>query len=179
MSDPFLAEIRIFAGPFAPLNWASCDGQLMPISQNTALFALLGTMYGGNGTSTYQLPNFQGSVPIHNTMHAASLPFGSFDIGQVGGAQNVTLLTSEMPSHGHTLQGRAQVADANTAASNTSMGKPEPATNSAYQAGGSAAVSLNAQAISLSGGGLPHNNMQPLLTLNFIIALKGVFPPRG
>ena len=179
MSDPFIAEIRIFGGPYAPVGWASCDGQIMPISQNTALFSLIGVMYGGNGTSNFQLPNFQGNVPIHTTQFSGSQPFGSFEIGQVGGTPNVTLLTSEMPSHGHTLQGRAQTADANAAAPNTSMGRPEPATNSAYQAGASARVPLSPQAIALNGGSLPHNNMQPYLTLYFIIALKGVFPPRG
>lgn len=179
MSDPFVAEIRLFAGSFAPRGWASCDGQLLPISQNTALFSLIGVQYGGDGRSNFALPNFQGSVPIHTTQFSGSSPFGTFDIGQVGGTQNVTLITSEMPSHGHTLQGRAQPADAGTAAPNTSMARPEPSNNSAYQAGASAQVALNPAAITLNGGGQPHNNMQPFLTLFFIIAMQGVFPPRS
>ncbi len=177
MSSPFVAEIRIFAGNFAPTGWASCDGQLMAISQNTALFSLLGTNFGGDGKSTFALPNFQGSAPMHTTQYSSS-PFGDFPIGLNSGTQNETLLSSEMPAHSHTLQARAVTANVFTAASNTSMAKPDPATNLAYQSTASSLASLNPQSTSVTGGSQPHNNMQPYLTLFFIIALQGIYPPR-
>jgi microcystin-dependent protein len=177
--DPFVAEIRIFAGNFAPTGWASCDGQLMPISQNTALFSLLGTNYGGDGKSTFGLPNFQGSAPMHTTQFSGNSPFGEFFIGQSGGEQGVTLLPTELPLHNHTLQGRGVNANVFTAATNTSMSKPFPATNLAYQTTASQLTGLNPQAVGVAGGSASHNNMQPYLTLFFIIALQGVYPPRS
>jgi microcystin-dependent protein len=177
MSSPFVAEIRIFAGNFAPTGWASCDGQLLPISQNTALFSLLGTNFGGDGRSTFGLPNFQGSAPMHTTQYSSS-PFGDFPIGENSGSQYVTLLTSEMPSHSHTLQARAVTANVSTAAPNTSMAKPDPATYLAYQSSATQLTQLNPQATSVAGGSQPHNNMQPYLTLFFIIALQGIYPAR-
>jgi microcystin-dependent protein len=173
--DPFVAEIRIVGFNFAPQGWASCDGQLLPLSQNTALFSLLGTQYGGDGKSTFGLPNFQGSVPIHTDQYSGA---GQYPIGATGGEQTVTLLQSEMPSHPHTMQGRPVVANVYTAASNTSIAKPDPATNLAYQTAASSLTNLNAQAVTVAGGSNPHNNMQPYLTLFFIIAMQGVFPPR-
>src|ERR1700744_1929291 len=110
MSEPFLAEIRIFPFNFAPKGWAFCDGQILPISQNTALFSLLGTQYGGNGTSTFALPNLQGSVPIHTTQYSGSNPNGNFPIGAEGGEQYVTLLQSEMAGHTHALLASAVTA---------------------------------------------------------------------
>lgn len=175
MSNPFVAEIRIFAGNFAPTQWARCDGQLLPISQNTALFSLLGTTYGGDGKSTFALPDFQGRAPIHR----GSSPFGNYDLGEIAGEDSLTLLTTEMPAHGHGLMARPVVANIFTPDATSAIAKPDPATNLLYKT----SAALNAQlfpiSTSVAGGSLPHNNMQPYLVLMFIIALQGVFPARG
>ena len=175
MSNPFLAEIRIFTAGFAPTGWAQCDGQLMPISQNTALFSLLGTTYGGNGTSNFALPNLQGCAP----MQAGQGPGLSLrDLGETAGEQTVTLLQTEMPAHSHTAQAA------------TGGGLPSPANNAwgsglktaagAYAASNpSTNVQMNPFGTSIAGGNQPHNNMQPFLGLTFIIALQGVFPARS
>ena len=174
MSNPFVAEIRIFTGNFAPLGWALCNGQLMPISQNTALFSLLGTTYGGDGKSNFALPNLQGSAP----MQAGQGPGLSLrDLGEIGGEQTVTLLQTEMPAHSH----GAQAA--------TTGGLPGPGNNAwasglkghpgSYAASGSSNVQMNPFGTSISGGNQPHNNLQPFLGLTFIIALQGVFPARS
>lgn len=176
MSNPFVAEIRIFAGNFAPKGWALCDGQLLPISQNTALFSLLGTTYGGNGTSNFALPNLQGCAP----MQAGQGPGLSLrDLGETAGEQTVTLLQTEMPAHSHTAQGSTgsnQTTPVNNAwASGAKLGggnlyfPSTPASN----------VQMNPFGTSISGGNLPHNNMMPFLGLTFIIALQGVFPARS
>jgi microcystin-dependent protein len=177
VAEPFLAEIRIFAGNFAPTGWALCDGQLMPISQNTALFSLLGTTYGGDGKSTFALPNLQGCAP----MHAGQGPGLSLrDLGETAGEQTVTLLQTEMPAHTHTAQcydmAGNQVSPANgvwamTTARRTSV--------NAYAATSANKANMHASALSIAGGNLPHNNMPPFLTLNFIIALQGIFPARN
>jgi microcystin-dependent protein len=176
MSNPFLAEIRIFTGNFAPKGWALCDGQVMPISQNTALFSLLGTTYGGDGKSNFALPNLQGSAP----MHAGQGPGLSLrDLGETGGEQTVTLLQTEMPAHSHSAQGSSgsnQTSPANNAwASGAKLGggnlyAPKNAPTD---------VQMNPFATSITGGNLPHNNMPPFLGLTFIIALQGVFPARS
>lgn len=175
MSNPFLAEVRIFAGGFAPKGWATCDGQLMPISQNTALFALLGTTYGGNGTSNFALPNLQGSAP----MQAGQGPGLSLrDLGEIGGEQTVTLLQTEMPSHTHTAQA---VAGSNTIdPGNNVWANGQKGFGSVYapSAGGNN-VNMSPFGTSIAGGSLPHNNMMPFLGLTFIIALQGVFPARS
>ncbi len=175
MSDPFLAEIRIFAGNFAPSGWALCNGQLMPISQNTALFSLLGMSYGGDGKSTFGLPNLQGSA----AMSQGQGP-GLTDrfLGETGGAQNVTLLAGDMPIHSHIIEGSTK---------NGTLKQPSPTEFLAQSGAGNLyqsnplanMVVMNQQALSISGGSLPHNNMQPYLTLTYIIALRGVFPSRG
>lgn len=171
MADPFVAEIRIFAGNFAPKGWATCDGQLLPISQNTALFSLLGTMYGGDGKSNFALPDLQGRAPVHSN--------DQFFQGETGGVPAVTLLSSEMALHNHSASAQNQPAQLNAPAPNRVM---------ARSVGGFAyATDVNAQpanmdevnSISLTGQSFPHNNMQPVLTLLFIIALQGVFPPRS
>ncbi|MDN5000404.1 phage tail protein [Bradyrhizobium sp. GCM10027634] len=175
MSDPFLAEIRIFAGSFAPTGWAQCNGQLMPISQNTALFSLLGTMYGGDGKSTFALPNLQASVPIGQGQGP-----GLTDrfIGESAGAPNVTLLTSEMPIHNHLIQGSTEVGELKQPAPTEFLAKSKAGTN--YQSNVSTnLVTMHPQTLSLTGGSLPHNNLQPFLALTYIIALQGIFPPRG
>jgi microcystin-dependent protein len=174
MSNPFVAEIRIFAGNFAPTGWALCNGQLMPISQNTALFSLLGTIYGGDGKSNFALPNMQGSAP----MQAGQGPGLSLrDQGETGGEQTVTLLQTEMPAHNHSVQ------------ASTTGGLPSPTNNAwasglkghpgSYAASGSANVQMSPLGTSIAGGNLPHNNLQPYLGLTFIIALQGVFPARS
>jgi microcystin-dependent protein len=178
MADQFVAEIRIFAGNFAPKGWAFCNGQLLAISQNTALFSLLGTTYGGDGKSSFALPNLQGSAPLH----AGQGPGLTLrDLGEFGGAQNVTLLTSEIPAHTHGVLGNGGSGDVNTPANNTwsksHTGKTPVNLYSASAANNN--VPMNPQAVSLAGGNLPHNNMPPFLVLNFIIALQGIFPPRG
>jgi microcystin-dependent protein len=175
MSNPFVAEIRIFTGNFAPTGWALCNGQLLPISQNTALFSLLGTTYGGDGKSNFALPNMQGSAPMQFGQGAG---LSLRDLGETGGEPTVTLLQTEMPAHSHGVQAAG------------SGGLPSP-TNNAWASGqkghpGSYAASnpgTNVQmspfGTSISGGNLPHNNMPPFLALTFIIALQGVFPSRS
>jgi microcystin-dependent protein len=176
MADPFVAEIRIFAGNFAPKGWAFCDGQLLPISQNTALFSLLGTMYGGDGKSTFALPDLQGASPMHAGQLGGSGTI--YDQGQQGGEPSMTLLQSEIPTHSHTMQASFDDAD---------LRIPSPARVLAKSGGGFAystnasqlASTLAPQALTTAGGSLPHNNMQPYLVLTFIIALQGVFPARS
>jgi len=176
MADPFVAEIRIFPFNFAPTGWAFCDGQLMPISQNTALFSLLGTTYGGDGKSTFALPDLQGSAPMHPGQGPG---LSLYDLGQTGGSESVTLLTTEMPVHAHNV-GMANTANGNSL---TPVGSTWATTPSGrgllfvYHSGPPTAKML-ADVILPAGGSLPHNNMQPYLTLNFCIALQGVFPAR-
>ncbi|HEY6235408.1 MAG TPA: tail fiber protein [Candidatus Elarobacter sp.] len=180
MSNPFVAEIRIFPFNFAPKGWAFCDGQLLVISQNTALFSLLGTFYGGDGKSTFGLPNLQGNVAIHTTQYSGGGPFGQFDIGQTGGEDFVTLLTSEMPAHSHVVQADGNVGDTNSVSpSNNLPGNTAAATLNIYSNSGTPQIaSMNPSMISVAGGSQPHNNLMPYLTLNYCIALQGVYPPR-
>ena len=175
MSNPFVAEIRIFAGNFAPRGWATCDGQLLPISQNTALFSLLGTTYGGNGTTNFALPNLQGSAPLQ---FGQGPGLSLYDLGQTGGQQTVTLLTSEMPGHTHQAQANAGGNNKQSPAGNawSTLGAtrtPPPL----YSTGQNAQMSP--AALGVTGGSQPHNNMSPYLCLLFIIAMQGVFPPRS
>jgi microcystin-dependent protein len=174
VSSPFVAEIRIFGFNFPPTGWAFCNGQLLPISQNTALFSLLGTFYGGDGKSTFGLPNLQGSVPIHQGQgQGLSERF----LGEPGGSQTVALLDSEMPFHTHALMASPDPADLGAPAPNRSLARSQP--NIYKQPANANPQPLAPQAVGVTGGGLPHNNMMPFLTLNFCIALQGVFPPRG
>lgn len=168
--DPFVAEIRIFPFNFAPNGWAFCDGQLLPLSQNTALFSLLGTTYGGNGQSNFALPNLQGNAP----MHPGQGPGLSLrDLGETGGSETVSLLESEIPSHTHTMNAvndsglQSTPEGALTARAN--IYKTSPPGN---------LVNMSVNKLAPTGGDQPHNNLQPYLTLNFCIALQGVFPPR-
>ncbi len=172
MADPFVAEIRLFPFNFAPTGWAFCDGQLLPLSQNTALFSLLGTTYGGNGQSNFALPNMQGRSPMHPGQgQGLSLR----DLGELGGLETVTLLENEIPVHSHTLNavndGGLQAAPGNAAMARANFYKTNPTGNSL--------VNMSVNAAGISGGSLPHNNLQPYLTVNFCIAMQGVFPPRG
>jgi len=175
VSDPFLAEIRIFPTNFAPAGWALCNGQILPISQNTALFALLGTTYGGTGTSNFALPNLQASAPMH---FGQGTGLSQRDLGESGGEQTVTLLDSESPQHSHTLQADPGRANLNNPGPQNSLARSTP--GMIYTPPASASTTaLAAGAVGLTGGSLPHNNMQPYLTLNFCIALQGIFPARS
>jgi microcystin-dependent protein len=171
MADPFVAEIRIFPFNFAPKGWAWCDGQLMPISQNTALFSLLGTVYGGDGKSTFALPDMQGNAPMHPGQGPG---LSLHDLGETGGSETVSLLQSEIPAHSHTLQGDEDDANFKTpvnmllGAGNQMYIAPNPTVN----------VTMAPESLAPAGGDQPHNNMMPYLTFYFNIALQGVFPPR-
>jgi microcystin-dependent protein len=174
MSDQFVAEIRMFPTNFAPKGWAFCDGQLLPISQNTALFSLLGTTYGGDGRSTFGLPNLQGRAPMHPGQGSGLSLRG---LGEETGQENVTLLPSQIPAHSHPL---------NAANSDATSSTPEQQLVASGQGGvkvfgpsTGTPVTLAAQMAAPAGGGFPHNNMMPYLTLNFCIALQGIFPPRS
>jgi microcystin-dependent protein len=173
MSSPFLAEIRIFPFNFAPKGWAFCGGQILSLSQNTALFSLLGTTYGGDGKSNFALPNMQGNAPMHPGQGPG---LSLHDLGETGGSETVTLLESEIPAHSHQLKNATLSATKSNPANNSLTKAGSGATP--YKATGSAQVTMSGNAIAPAGGDQPHNNMQPYLTLNFCIALQGVFPPR-
>lgn len=171
MADPFVAEIRIFPFNFAPTGWAFCNGQLLPISQNTALFSLLGTTYGGNGQTTFALPNLQGIAPM---FWGQGPGLSLHDLGETGGSETVTLLQSEIPAHSHSVL--ASEADGTERGPGGQLFAGGIGI-SMFQTPGPL-VALSQNAVTPTGGNLPHNNMQPYLTLNFCIALQGVFPPR-
>jgi microcystin-dependent protein len=173
MADPFVAEIRIFPFNFAPKGWAWCNGQLLPLSQNTALFSLLGTTYGGDGKSNFALPDLEGSAPMHPGQGPG---LSLYDLGQTGGSETVTLLQSEIPAHTHALQANAAPADLQLAAPDRVLGRSNG--GNAYKAPPANLVPLSPTALPPTGGSQPHNNMQPYLTFYFNIALQGVFPPR-
>ncbi len=172
MADPFVAEIRIFPFNFAPRGWAWCDGQLLPLSQNTALFSLLGTTYGGDGKSNFALPDLQGRAPMHPGQGPG---LSLHDLGETGGSETVTLLESEIPLHNHQLMAAGLNSQAITpAGAVTGRGNPTPI----YATGG-ALVAMGPNVVAPAGGDQPHNNLMPYLTFYFNIALQGVFPPRG
>jgi microcystin-dependent protein len=174
MSNPFVAEIRIFAGSFAPTGWALCNGQLLPISQNTALFSLIGTFYGGDGKSTFALPNLQGSTPIGQ---GQGVGLSNYVIGQEGGEPFVTLLQSEMPVHNHNFAVRPSNGTQGTLAPNVILARS--VNGNLYQSNTSTNLAqMDFSSLSVNGSSQPHNNMSPYLTLTYIIALQGVFPPR-
>jgi microcystin-dependent protein len=177
MADPFVAEIRIFPFNFAPTGWAFCDGQLLPLSQNTALFSLLGTTYGGNGKSNFALPNMQGNCPMQPGQGPG---LSLHDLGETGGSETVTLLESEIPSHAHGMRAQQDPGDlfqpqvggvGNSLARSTNGSIYQTVINQNL-------VNMAPQELTPAGGDQPHNNMMPYLTLNFCIALQGVFPPR-
>lgn len=172
MADPFVAEIRIFPFNFAPKGWAWCDGQLLPLSQNTALFSLLGTTYGGNGKSNFALPDLQGRA----SMHPGQGPGLSLhDLGETGGSETVTLLESEIPAHSHALRAFNDVGEDRIPNASESLAR---STGGMLYAAPGNTVSLAPEALAPAGGDAPHNNLQPFLTFYFCIALQGVFPPR-
>jgi microcystin-dependent protein len=170
MADPFVAEIRIFPFNFAPKGWAWCDGQLSPIAQNTALFALLGTTYGGNGKDNFALPDLQGRAPMHPSQGPG---LSLHDLGETGGSETVTLLESEIPAHSHQLRASSDPAtDSAPSSSGVLAGVSDAVTNNGTLS------AMSPFALSPAGGDQPHNNLQPFLTFYFCIALQGVFPPR-
>jgi microcystin-dependent protein len=175
MSAPFVAEIRIFACNFAPTGWALCDGQLLPISQNTALFSLLGTTYGGDGKSTFALPDMQGNAAF-NWGQGPGL--SDRFLGETGGEQNVTLIQTEIPFHTHNFAVSTENGVQGTLNNLVVLGKSIGGT--LYQSNNQQnLVNMALQALSIAGASFPHNNMSPYLTLTYCIALQGVFPPRS
>ena len=182
MADPFIAEIVMFGGNFAPRGWAFCEGQLLPISQNTALFSLLGTTYGGDGRTTFALPDLRGRAPL-GPRHGPGL--SDYRLGQMGGVENVTLQTPQIPSHTHTATSQANAVtpggNSNDAVNN--LWADDAGVSSGTYHSGPANATMNAGAVSTNvnpaGGGQSHTNIQPYLAVNFIIALTGIFPPRN
>ena len=173
MADPFVAEIRIFPFNFAPRGWAFCNGQLMPISQNTALFSLLGITYGGNGSSNFALPNLQGRAAMHPGQGQG---LTERFLGETGGSDTVRLLQSEIPAHAHTLMASNEIGEDRKAAGEAMARSTGGAL---YGPVPNPPVAMASQAVAPVGGDLPHNNLMPYLTLHFCIALQGVFPPRS
>jgi len=178
VSNPFLAEIRIFPLNFAPTGWAFCNGQIMPLSQNTALFSLLGTTYGGDGKSNFALPNLQGSAPMHPGQGPG---LSLHDLGETGGSDTVTLLESEILSHTHTINclDGARVGGQTGLPTNAILVKTGGAPANAYTSGASQNQTMAANMVAVAGGSQPHNNLMPYLSLNFCIALQGIYPPRS
>ena len=173
MADPFVAEIRIFPFNFAPKGWAWCNGQLLPLSQNTALFSLLGTTYGGDGKSTFALPDLEGRAPMHPGQGPG---LSLHDLGETGGSETVTLLESEIPAHSHGL--RVYTQDPADQFSPAGFSFARSNNGNAWGAAANL-VNFSPNALAPAGGDQPHNNLQPYLTFYFNIALQGVFPPRG
>ena len=180
MADPFVGEIRVFGFNFAPRGWALCNGQLLPLSQNTALFSLLGTQYGGDGRSTFGLPNYQGSVAVSQGQGSG---LSVWDVGQSQGETSTTLLLSEIPVHNHVLNvtsaNGTQVTSTNAQLARGFKGTLASSTTARMYSAAAPDQPMSPQALNIAGSGLPHNNMMPYLTFNFCIALQGVFPPRG
>jgi len=168
--DPFIGEIKIFAGNFAPKGHAFCEGQLMPISQNTALFSILGTTYGGDGRTTFGLPDLRGRAPMQ---WGQGPGLSNHVLGEMDGTETETLIASQLPLHSHTL--KASTAASSTSPAGTLLGEPGPSTYGPP----SNLIPMANQAITPAGGNQPHENRQPYLALSFIIALQGIFPPRS
>ena len=172
MSEPFLGMIAIYGFNFAPRGWAMCNGQILPIAQNTALFSLLGTTYGGNGQTTFALPNLQSRVPIH---FGQGPGLSSYDLGQAAGTETDTLTINQMPSHNHLVNANGNDADSGKVSGRVLANSS--ATN--YLAAPDGATTMNQQTIALTGGNQPFPILQPYLALNFCIALEGIFPSRN
>lgn len=175
MSNPYLAEIRMFAGNFAPVGWAFCSGQLLPIAQNTALFSLIGTYYGGNGTTTFQLPNLQSRLPVHQGQGPGLSPYA---IGQTGGTETVTVNSQQMPQHNHGMNASSGPGTQVLATGNY-WAEDGASRGGKVYASSTDGTLMNAAALGQTGGGLPHTNIQPCLAVSFIIALQGIYPSRN
>jgi microcystin-dependent protein len=178
MSNPFVAEIRIFPFNFAPVGWAFCNGQILSLSQNTALFSLLGTTFGGDGRSNFALPNLQGNAPMHPGQGPG---LSLHDLGETGGSTTVTLLSSEIPIHAHSINciDGSRVGGQSGQPGNAILTKTGGIPASAYTSGATQNQTMAANMVATVGSSQPHNNMMPYLTLNFCIAMQGVFPPRS
>jgi len=178
VSNPFVAEVRIFPFNFAPVGWAFCNGQILPLSQNTALFSLLGTTYGGDGQSNFALPNLQGNAPMHPGQGPG---LSLHDLGETGGSDTVSLLESEIPSHTHSINciDGSRVGGQTGQPANSTLVKTGGIPTNAYTSGVTQNQTMNANMVAPAGGDQPHNNLMPYLTLNFCIAMQGVFPPRS
>jgi microcystin-dependent protein len=174
MATPFVAEIRVVGFNFAPVGWAQCDGQLLPISQNTALFSLLGTNYGGDGKSTFGLPNLQAMAAVSQGQGPG---LSQYFVGQSAGSETVTLDQTDIPVHSHAVQTVPAPADLTNPGPARSLARSSP--GNAYHSTATNLTPMAQEGLAPTGGGLPHNNMPPVLVLNFIIAMQGVFPPRG
>ncbi|WP_149202377.1 phage tail protein [Actinotalea subterranea] len=174
MADPFVGEIRMGAWTFAPTGWAFCDGQLMPISQNTALFVLLGTSYGGDGITTFALPDLRGASPVHAGQGPGLSPYG---LGERGGVEEVTLLESQIPAHDHGVRAGTRGTTGNPSAAVWAQAQQGRSREQLYSTG-PVSGAMAPGAIAPAGGSVPHNNRPPSLSLTFVIALVGVFPPR-
>jgi microcystin-dependent protein len=175
MSDQFLGEIRVFGFNFPPTGWAQCNGQALPISQNTALFSLLGTFYGGNGSTTFALPDLRGSVAMQ---HGQGPGLSLYDLGEFGGVDTITLEPSEIPAHTHAVRGQTQPGNLQEPAANRSLARSGGAT--IYQSNTSAnLVAMGPQTLAPAGSSQPHDNISPVLVMNICIALQGIFPPRS
>jgi microcystin-dependent protein len=172
MAEPFIGEVHMFGGNFGPRGWATCDGQLLPIAQNTPLFALIGTTYGGDGQVTFALPDLRGRVPIHQGTNPANNI--TYTLGQQAGAETVTLLSTQAPPHSHAVNGSSAPAASRSPAG----GVPAVSTRAIYAPPG-APVAMAPGAVGPAGGSQPHNNIMPFQCVNYIIALDGVFPPRS
>lgn len=164
MAQPYVGEIRMFAGNFPPQGWMFCEGQLLPISENETLFQLIGTTYGGDGQSTFQLPDLRGRIPIHQG--------SGFTLAETGGAEEVTLTVSQIAAHNHPLLASSSIGNQPTGPSNV-LGKT---TNIDLYSGDTTDTPLSPNAVTFTGGSQPHNNFQPYLCIDFIISLYGIFP---
>jgi microcystin-dependent protein len=173
-TDSFIGEIMMFAGNFPPQNWAFCDGQLLPIAPNTALFSLIGTYYGGDGQTTFALPDLRGRLPMH-TGSGPGPGLSPRSLGESGGAENVTLISTQMPAHTHALQ--VDSANGTTASPGGALLARDPSGTPAY--GVNTTGTLSAQAIASAGGSQPHQNMPPFLAINYCICVQGIYPPRS
>lgn len=174
MSEPFIGQITLFAGNFAPRGWMFCQGQILAIAQNTALFSILGTTYGGNGTTTFALPDLRGRAPIQQGQGPGLPPY---QLGQMGGEPAVTLIITQMPAHNHAL-----MVDPNSGDQTTPQGHvlgAEASGATAFYSASNPSAMMNPAAIGLTGGNQPHDNMSPYLAINYIIAVEGIYPSRN
>jgi microcystin-dependent protein len=176
VTDPYIAEIRIFSCNFAPRGWAFCQGQLLQIMQNTALFSIIGTYYGGDGKVTFGLPNLQGTVPIHQGQGPG---LSLYTIGQTGGTTTSFLPQTQVPAHTHAFQASARPGNLNTPTAKTALARSDPGTVYKTPSGAATPQGLAPGTVTVTGAGIPHNNLMPYQTLNFCISLAGIYPSRG